>query len=123
MEWARSPELWQHRAGNGVGWQLRSSPKFSGLQQDGVEVLRSCCSDYNAASKRWHRAVGMTEKIGYFARQSVFNWLRHEVQRRKFLSEREGIAFELEERLQLEARLTSLAAELNRLREEEEFEF
>jgi GNAT superfamily N-acetyltransferase len=106
---------WQRR---GVATALLAEV-FRRLQQDGVEVLRSSCSGHNAASKRWHRAVGMTEEIGFFARQSVFNWLRHELQRREFLSERKGIAFEREERLQLEAWLTSLATELNRLREEE----
>jgi len=106
---------WQRR---GVATALIAEV-FRRLQQGSVEVLRSCCSDHDAASKRWHRAVGMTEKIGFFARRSVFNWLCHEFQRRRFLSEREGIAFELEERLQLEAWLTSLATELDRLREEE----
>jgi hypothetical protein len=113
------PPEWQRR---GVATALIAEV-FRRLQQGGVEVLRSSCSDHNAASKRWHRAVGMTEKIGFFARQAVFKWLRHELQRRKFLSERSGIAIELEERLQLEAWLESLAADLNRLREEEDFEF
>ena len=106
---------WQRR---GVATALIAEV-FRRLQQGGVEVLRSCCSDHNAASKRWHRAVGMTEKTGFFARQSVFDWLCHEFQRRRFLAERKGVAFEPEERLQLEAWLTSLAAELDRLSAEE----
>jgi GNAT superfamily N-acetyltransferase len=89
------------------------------LWNAGQETLISGCSDYNAASKRWHLALGVTEELRYCARRPLFYWVRNELSRRAYLQETQGIAFDPVERATLERWFMSLADELDALEKEE----
>ena len=89
------------------------------LWNAGQEALISGCSDYNAASKRWHLAFGVMEELRYHARRPLFYWVRNELSRRAHLQETRGIPFEPLDRAKLEKWFMALADELATLEREE----
>ena len=107
------------------GWQRRRvatalvAEVLRRLWNAGQETLISGCSDYNTASKRWHLALGVTEELRYCARRPLFYWVRHELSRRAYLQETQGIPFDPVERAKLERWFMCLADELDALEKEE----
>ena len=89
------------------------------LWNAGKEVLISGCSDYNAASKRWHLAFGVTEERCYYAWRPLFYWVRNEISRRAYLEKTRGITFESLDLANLERWFIALADKLDALEREE----